>query len=164
MNIPEFNAQASLYRSGASYYQAGWASVGDAHLYLSQLTPLPNGGGPICKPIHGLCNIPAQPSDNCQCHWMRPGGTTCDPSTQCCTPQELTTTTPCSKNPTTGVCQSTTTDRCTSPPTVTTNQCKSTCGPCVGGSCGCDNYPTCAKTQGKATCTDACGDVSTQPC
>ncbi len=170
MNMPGLSAEASLYKSSEQYFLGtGWASLGDSHLGMSQLDlpkPLPNGGngGPICKPIRGPCNIPASPADNCPCVLMRNGGTTCEPETVCCTASELTTTTPCSKNPTTGVCERTTTNRCTSPPVVTRTPCTPTCGSCVGGSCGCDNYPTCARTPGTITCTDACGDTTTKSC
>ena len=169
MNMPGLSAEASVYRSSGQYLVgSGWANADDSRLGLSQLDlvkPLPNGGngGPICRPIFGPCNQPAPA--NCACVWGREVGNTCDGTTiECCTAAELTTTTPCSKNPTTGVCERTTTNRCTSPPQVTTTQCTPTCGPCVGGSCGCDNYPTCARTPGTITCTDACGTTSTKPC
>lgn len=168
MNMPGLSAEASLYKSSGQYFVGtGWASVGDSHLGLSQLRPpLPNGGnGPICKPIIGPCDQPPPPG--CACAFGRIVGSTCDPpgtTIECCTAAELTTTSPCAKNPTTGVCESTTTNRCTSPPTVTTTVCQPTCGSCVGGSCGCDNYPTCARTPGTITCTDACGTTTTKSC
>jgi hypothetical protein len=171
MNMPGLSAEASLYKSSGQYFVGtGWAGAADSGLRLSQLrNPIlcngPCDGDGECKPISGPCNL--APPAGCACAFGRLVGSTCDPpgtTIECCTAAELTTTTPCAKNATTGVCESTTTNRCTSPPTVTTTACQPTCGSCVGGSCGCDNYPTCARTPGTITCTDACGTTTTKSC
>jgi len=56
MTVPGFTAEVSLYQTSRPYRMAASGAGGaGAHLDLAQFLPLPDGGGPICRPRCGPC-------------------------------------------------------------------------------------------------------------
>lgn len=143
MNMPTFGAEASLYKTSTYYHLASsWANGADMQVGLSQVQPILCNGPcePICacKPTIGECFAvstgPCSKASGGLGGSRTDIGCDCTKTTTCCTPPP---------------------PACTTPPT---------CGPCTGASCGCDNYPTCARTHGTQTCTDCHGVQTTQQC
>jgi hypothetical protein len=87
MNLPSYNAEASLYRSTVNYQSVCVGGKGpgfgqEASWLVPQLPPLPNGGGG-CKPHFGPCTVP---DSTCPTGFSRViCGTDCECDTFCCT-------------------------------------------------------------------------------
>jgi hypothetical protein len=99
MNVPGFNAKASVYNTGNNYHFT-WTGGGGTRLqagparFTPQLLPLPNGnGGPFCHPIFGQCSIP---DPGCPSKFSRfILRADCTSDMVCCTPPCPTICTPC---------------------------------------------------------------------